>query len=147
MKRLFSAELLKLRTTRAFYTATFVALAFATALPFVVGALAGSGDVDELTAASLLDVVRAPVQVAGGAVLLIGLLASAGEYRHRTVLLSRLAEPRTGRALLAKLGAVAAVGLAVGVVMDALSLVAGGLVLHRAGLPVEPLSHGLPRAA
>ena len=145
MTRLLSAELLKLRTTRALYVATFVALVFATALPFVVGALAGTGDVDELTARSLLDVVRAPVQVAGGAVLLVGLFASAGEYRHRTVLLSRLAEPRSGRLLLAKLAAVVLVAGCVGLALDLLSLAAGAVVLHQHGLPVEPLSHGVPR--
>jgi ABC-2 type transport system permease protein len=145
MNRLLSAELLKLRTTRAFYVALFVVLAFATALPFVIGATAGSGDVEELTARSLLDLVRAPVQVAGAAVLLIGLLASAGEYRHRTVLLSRLAQPRSGRLLLAKLSAIALVGVVVGVVVDALSLVVGSVVLHQHGLSVQPLSHGVPR--
>ena len=145
MNRLLSAELLKLRTTRALYIAVLIAVAFAAALPFVIGSLAGTGDVDDLSAASLLDLVRAPVQVAGGAILLVGLLASAGEYRHRTVLLSRLAEPRSGRLLLAKLGAVALVGVVVGVVIDLLSVVGSAVVLHQHGVAFEPGSHDVPR--
>jgi len=145
MNRLLSAELLKLRTTRALYIAVTVALAFAAALPFIIGSMAGTGDVEELSVRSLLDLARAPVQLAGGAVLLIGLFASAGEYRHRTVLLTRLAAPHTGRLLLAKLGAVALVGAAVGVMIDLLTLGAGAVVLHQHDVRFSPGSNDVPR--
>ena len=45
--------------------------------------------------------LRGPARLAGAAVLLIGLLASAGEFGHGTVLTTRLAEPRSTRVLLA----------------------------------------------
>jgi len=145
MNRLLSAELLKLRTTRALYVAVTVALAFAAALPFIIGSMAGTGDVEELSVRSLLELARAPVQLAGGAVLLVGLFASAGEYRHRTVLLTRLAAPHTGRLLVAKLGAVALVGAAVGVAIDLLTLGAGAVVLHQHDARFSPGSNDVPR--
>ena len=91
MNPLLSAELLKLRTTRALYVVLGLVVVFAAGLPFLGAALAGSQGAEDLTARSLLDMVRGPVQPAGGAVLLLGLFLSAGEFRHRTVLLTRLA--------------------------------------------------------
>lgn len=144
MNPLLSAELLKLRTTRALWVATGVVLALAAGLPALNGLLAGDNGIAPLTAKSLRDSVSAPVQLAGAAVLLIGLLATAGEFRHRTVFLTRLAAPRPTRVLAAKLAAIAVVGLAVGVAMDAVSLLAGVAVLHAKGLPVHLSSYGLP---
>jgi len=40
-----------------------------------------------------------PRALAGGAVLLVGLLAAAGEFRHRTIFSARLTEPHTTRLL------------------------------------------------
>jgi hypothetical protein len=140
-----SAELLKLRTTRAAWIAVPLVLALAVGLPIAGGALAGSGDMAELTAASVLDMVRAPVQLAGAAILLLGLLSAAGEFRHRTVLVTRLAQPRPVRVFAAKLAAIATVGVAVGIAMDALTVGAASVVLRTHDLPVQLSSHGVPR--
>ncbi|MDT7570738.1 MAG: type transport system permease protein [Actinomycetota bacterium] len=145
MTALFSAELLKLRTTRALRIAVGVVLALAVALAVANGLLAGDNGVAPLTARSLRDVVKAPVQLAGAAVLLIGLLAAAGEFRHRTVFLTRLAEPRSPRVLAAKLAAIAVVGLVVGVALDVVSVVAGAVLLQANDLPVHLTSYGVPR--
>jgi hypothetical protein len=145
MNALLSAELLKLRTTRAFYVVLGLAVVFAAGLPFLAAAFAGGPDVDDLTARSLLDIVRGPVQPVGGAILLLGLFLSAGEYRHHTMLVSRLAEPRPLRLLGAKLAAAGLLGLAVGVLIEALSLASGAVVLHQEGLPFHLSSYDIPR--
>jgi ABC-2 type transport system permease protein len=147
MRSLIAAELLKLRTTRMLAVCVGVALLFAAALPIFSGAVAGHGGEPDLAAASLADFLRAPAQLTGGAVLLIGLLAAAGEYRHRTIFSARLEEPRTTRLLAAKLLTLAAVGVVVGFAMDVVATVVGAIALARHHVAVEPLAHGVPRLA
>jgi ABC-2 type transport system permease protein len=142
---LLSAEVLKLRTTRALWIVAPLVVALAGALPVLSAALAGSGDVAELTSRTLVDGVRAPVQLAGAAVLLLGLLGAAGEFRHRTVFLTRLAEPRSGRVLAAKLAAIALVGLGIGVLVQLVALASTTVVLVANDVPVRLASYGVPR--
>src|SRR5687767_11163860 len=103
MKALVATELLKLRTTRSLFVALSVVLFITVALPIFRVLAAGSGDLGPVRAEDLAELLRAPIPLAGGAVLLIGLLAAAGEFRHHTVMTTRLAEPRSGRVLAAKL--------------------------------------------
>ena len=145
MKDLLSSELLKLRTTRALWVTSAVILLLSGALPVVVASLAGEGDLADLSPASMLDFVKAPVQLAGAAVLLMGLLSSAGEFRHRTIFLSRLAEPQPLRLLVAKLGAVVLVGLGLGIALDVVTVSSSAAVLTGYDVAVEPGSHGVPR--
>ena len=147
MNALLEAELLKLRTTRALWVATGLSVVLAAGLPVLNSTLAGSGDVPELTAETLSDAARGPVQLAGAAVLLVALLATASEYRHRTVLLTRLVQPRAQRVLWAKLGAAALVGLALGILVEVAAIGSGAAVLAADGVAVEPLGHGIPRIA
>jgi hypothetical protein len=144
MNSLISAELLKARTTRALWIAVPIVLALSAIIPVVNGALAGTGDVPALTPHTLLDVVRGPVQLAGAATLLLGLLSSAGEFRHRTVFLSRLAEPRSSRLFLAKLAAIVLQGVGLGLAVDVISLVSGTVVLRVHSVPVHMASGGVP---
>jgi ABC-2 type transport system permease protein len=147
MRSLIAAELLKLRTTRMLAVCASVVVLFAAALPIFSGAVAGHGGEPALAAASLADFLRAPAQLTGGAVLLLGLLAAAGEYRHRTIFSARLEEPRTTRLLAAKLITLAAVGVVVGFAMDVVATVVGAIVLARHHVAVEPLAHGVPKLA
>ncbi|MDX2971956.1 ABC transporter permease subunit [Kribbella solani] len=55
---------------------------------------------------------------------LIGAIGIAGEYRHRTIATTFLAEPRRGRVLTAKLVVYAALGLAYGVIASLTSAIA-----------------------
>ena len=142
---LVSAELLKARTTRALPVTAVVLSLFAIAIGVFVGLVAGHNGQPELEAWMLDDIVRGPVVLAGGGALLLGLLASASEFRHRNIVTTRLAEPRPGRVLAAKLAALALVGLALGVVVEAVALVSGMVAIHQAGAAIEPFSHGTPR--
>jgi ABC-2 type transport system permease protein len=116
-------------------------------VPALVAVRPDGVTVPEITPASWADLLRAPTQLGGLAVLLVGLLASAGEYRHRTVLSARLVEPRVVRALTAKLLAVGLFGLAVGVLVEAVAGAGGAVALVVNDVPVEPLAHGVPRVA
>lgn len=147
MNALIAADLLKLRTTRALWVATTVAAAFTLAVPVMVALRPDGVTIPELAPASLADLLRAPAQLGGGAMLLVGLLASAGEFRHRTVLSTRLVEPRRGRVLAAKLLAMGAVGLVVGVLVEVIAGAGGAVALSVNGIAVEPLSHDVPRIA
>jgi ABC-2 type transport system permease protein len=147
MRSLIAAELLKLRTTRMLAVCIGVVVLFAAVLPIIIGAGAGHRGEPRLGASSLADFLRAPAQLTGGAVLLIGLLAAAGEFRHRTIFSTRLAEPRTTRLLAAKLITLAGVGLLVGFLMEVVATAVGTIVLARHHTAVEPLAHGVPRFA
>jgi hypothetical protein len=147
MRSLIAAELLKLRTTRMLTVGVGVVVLFAAALPIVIGAGAGHRGEPPLGPGSLADFLRAPAQLTGAAVLLIGLLTAAGEFHHRTIFTARLEEPRTTRLLAAKLTTLAALGLIVGVAMDVVATGVGAIVLARHHVTVEPLAHGVPRLA
>jgi hypothetical protein len=145
MRSLVAAELLKLRTTRMLAVCAGVAAAFAAALPIIDGLMAGHHGNPDLAPSSLADFLRAPAQVSGAAVLLIGLLTATAEFHHRTIVSARLEEPRTTRLLTAKIVTVAAAGLVVGVAMELVSAVVGSAVLAHHGIAVQPLAHGVPR--
>jgi ABC-2 type transport system permease protein len=143
MRAQIQAEMLKLRTTRSLYAALAVVALLTLALPVVNALVAGTGDVRELRPADLTNLLRAPVQLTGGALLLVGLLASAGEFRHRTVLTTRLAQPRARRVL----AAIALTGFLTGAVVVAVTLVEAAVVFHGSGVAFEPFDHGAAQVA
>lgn len=73
--------------------------------------------------------------------LVIGALAMTGEFRHRTITPTLLAEPRRGRVLAAKLLVQGGVGAAYGVVGTAATVGVGAAVLLVVGEPTY-LDHG-----
>jgi ABC-2 type transport system permease protein len=147
MKALISTELLKLRTTRAAYVAAGFLLLITVAVPLVGALVAGSGEIAPLRASDLADMLRGPVPLAGGAILLVGLLAAAGEFRHHTAVTTRLAEPRTGRVLLAKLATMAALGFAAGIVMVATMLIEAAVLFPWKDVAFEPFTSDVVRVA
>jgi len=147
MKALVHAELLNLRSTRTLWVVLGVVVAFSAALPAIIALNPDGVGVPELTPAGLAEMVRAPASLAGGAVLLVGLLSAAGEFRHRTVLTTRLVEPRQLRVFSAKMLAAGVVGLVIGVVIDVISGAGGAVALAVNDVAVEPLSHDVPRVA
>jgi len=147
MKALMAAEFLKLRTTRATYVALGLVLLFTVALPIFRVMAAGSGDLGPVRSEDLAALLRTPVSLTGGAVLLIGLLAAAGEFRHHTVLTTRLAEPRSGRVLAGKLMTIGLLGLAVGVAFELVTLAESAILFNREQVTFEPTQHGVIRVA
>ena len=94
--RTFAAERRRLRATRSTTVAVLVAVAFAVALAVANVLLAGHQDNPPLNADALDHVIRAPAQVLGFVMLLVGVLSAAGEYRHGTVVASLLAAAAAG---------------------------------------------------
>jgi ABC-2 type transport system permease protein len=140
-----SSELLKLRTSRSFYVAAAVALLYAV-LPAVLVRFPPPGaSVPPIDARMLTGFLQSPARLASGAVLVVGLLAAAGEFRYRTILTTRLVAPRAHEALLAKLVAVAMVGLSLAVVVEVLAGASATALLVSRDVPVQPWAYGAPR--
>ena len=147
MTSLISAELLKLRTTRALYVALALVVLWAVAGPLLVAWAPAGATIPALVPESLAELIRGPARLACGAMLLIGLLASAGEFRYGTALTTRLAEPNGTRVLAAKAAALGLVGLVVGILLDVVAGGAGGILLATHHVSVQPLGHGVPGVA
>ena len=114
---LVAAEWLKLRTTRLLYGSipAAVALSFAA----VAGAVLSADSAAELESTAG---IRDTLSVTGtGAilVLVVGIIISAGEYRHGTAADTFLTTPRRHQVATAKLTLGATVGLAAGVITSA----------------------------
>jgi ABC-2 type transport system permease protein len=112
MSALIAAEWLKLRTTRLLFGMIPAALALSFAA--VAGKVLST---DTATQLESTDGIRQTLAVTGtGAilVLVVGILVSAGEYRHGTAADTFLTTPRRHEVVMAKLVVGAGLGLAVG---------------------------------
>ncbi len=107
MTDLVAAELLKLRTARSYWLLAVLAVA-ATAL-FTVTHLATETVSTEKDARSLLSTFG----IGALLTLLLGIVGSAGEYRHGTITSTLLASPDRRRVLIAKLLAGALSGVVI----------------------------------
>jgi ABC-2 type transport system permease protein len=147
MRSLVAAELLKVRTTRAVWVASAVVLAYAVLGPVLVVLAPPGASIPPIEPALLAESLRGPAQLAGAAVLLIGLLSATAEFGHGTVLTTRLAVPRSSHVLAAKLVAMSLVALVVTLVLATVSVGATAVMLISEGVAVEPLDHDVPRYA
>jgi ABC-2 type transport system permease protein len=139
-----STELFKLRTTRA----PWVLGGFVAALVVSVLALNAVylGDLGQPPAvpAVLGDLVRFPGRLVGGMALLFGLMLSTGEYRHRTALTTRLAQPHASKVVLSKMIAAAAAAIACACALELIAFAGGAAMLASRDVTVQPLQHNIP---
>lgn len=122
MTRLVGSELLKLRTTRTF--AAMVGATFALLLLIVVLTLALT---DTFSTEDDVRSLLSSGSISGLFMLILGVVAGAGEYRHGTIACTLLVTPNRFRAVTAQTLGVALAGLAVGV--------AGAVLVAAIGLP------------
>jgi hypothetical protein len=113
-RRLLAAELLKVRSTRVVWS--LLAGTLALALLALVGVLAGEPSRTPLN--SDAGIARVFVSAGAGSIfaLALGILASAGEVRHGTVVQSFLAVPQRVPVVVAKVVACGLIGLGFGLV-------------------------------
>lgn len=111
---LLRAEVAKLTSTRS--ARWLVVSAAALCVLAVSGVVNGGPDADALGTTTALRTVLAHGGLAAILPLVLGVLLTAGEYRHGTVVDTFLSEPRRARVIGAKLAVGAAVGLVVGVI-------------------------------
>jgi ABC-2 type transport system permease protein len=109
MTDLVAAELLKLRTTRTFWMLAAGALVL-TAL-FTFADLASGPPSTEDDARSFLSTIN----IGGLLLLVLGIVSSAGEYRHGTITSTFLVAPDRRRVVVAKLIAIALTGILVAI--------------------------------
>ncbi len=123
MNQLIRAELLKLRTTRAAFwmlvgLPASVAIAVASS---IANAHHGGGNLSLHTIDGVRNVLAA-ASSGGILVLILGIVAMAGEHRHQTITQAFLVTPARGRVVVAKVATFAFVGLLVAVAAAALTL-------------------------
>jgi ABC-2 type transport system permease protein len=122
MTRLIEAELRKLWTTRTARVLLALTAAGTAALAVLVLALAGRPGQPALGDDALGQLVLAPRGPLTLAALLLGVLGTAGEFRHGTATSTFLVTPVRGRVVAAKLAAAAVAGLAIALVAAAVVL-------------------------
>ncbi|HEU5107496.1 MAG TPA: hypothetical protein VFT95_02875 [Micromonosporaceae bacterium] len=143
---LVSAELFKLRTTRTPWLLTVALAAAAVAVLAFNAALLGRAGQPALEPSVIGDLARAPGWLTGAVALLLGLLLSTAEYRHNTVLTTRLGYPRVPGLVLGKAVAAMLAGLALAVAVEIVMVGGTAAMLAYRGVAVEPWRHGVPAA-
>lgn len=146
MTRLVRAELLKLRSTNAWWLLLGLALAYCLLVSgaFAIAGSRGAGSPD-LHSAAGLGVVYGWVSQAYAFTLILGVLGVTTEYRHMTITATLLAVPRRGRLLAAKLLAYLVAGFGYAVVIVGVTSGFAAVVLTVRGLPVTVPGLDLPR--
>jgi ABC-2 type transport system permease protein len=153
LPRLTATELLKLRTTRAWWglLVTGVVLAFLNAglLAGTAGLRLGRGGAPSpppTDPAMLRSIYTGGFSNGYVIALCLGVLGMAGEYRHLTITPTLLAVPRRGRLVGAKLLAYLVAGLGYGIVIVLAGAVLGAGIVAARGYPVGLGTSGLIRA-
>jgi ABC-2 type transport system permease protein len=136
---LVAAEWLKLRTTRLLQGA--IPLSVALSFAAVAGEVVVADGVRVLESSDGIAHVLAVTGTGALVVLVVGIIISAGEYRHGTVADTFLSAPRRQRVVAAKLAVGAGLGLAVGAISSLASIGIAGL-LYRVEGATFPFDEG-----
>ncbi len=131
------AELAKVRTARTLLAVPVVAVAYAV-LAFLPAMTLPDAEVRaQLDGTSLLDVARGPGIATAVLMLLLGVLATAGEFRHGTVVATLLVTPRRRDAVRDKALAVAAVAAGTALAVEAVAVTLGTVFLRSKDITIE----------
>jgi ABC-2 type transport system permease protein len=123
MNALIRAELLKLGSTRTTRLLVLGGLAIAALLGTATATTAGEQASALGSAESITNIVGVSA-MPGFFMLILGVLAMAGEYQHRTITQTFLSAPVRGRIVAAKLAAIATAGVAMATAMMTTALLA-----------------------
>jgi ABC-2 type transport system permease protein len=137
---IFAAEFRKLRTVRMPW------ILLAAAQLVIVGGVAGLMiNRDDATSPTGQRGAVAHIGLVSLFSLVLGIMAVAGEYRHRTITDAYLATPRRERVVLAKLGVYTLTGVVFGVVAAVTALVTTAIFLAAKGASLDAGSMDLWR--
>jgi ABC-2 type transport system permease protein len=146
MIRLVQIELLKLRTSPALFVSFLSAVSLSVLSVVTIMQTAGSAAADPFgSRAQVAHVLNQPSAVVTMTMFALGVLIVAGEYRHRTIIGTFLAESRRLRVLVAKLVVAAGLGALAGALCYGVTLATAlPLYAHRGvhQLPVDVWSIG-----
>jgi ABC-2 type transport system permease protein len=128
------AELRKLATGRAFLITLAVSVGLAVTSVIAIGAAAGKNGVPALSTTVGADSLLKLGIVCCVAMLILGILASGGEYRHKTIIPAMLITPRRGALVATKVIAVAFAGAVLSAVTFGVGLAAAAAELSAHGI-------------
>lgn len=120
--RLVRAEVRKLFTTRALPVSAAIAGVLTVASVLIDAAVAGKSGVHPLGSAAETYSMLKVGAVASVVMLIIGILAAGGEFRHRTIIPVLLATPNRARVFAVKVAVIAVLGAVFGAVIYGLDL-------------------------
>jgi ABC-2 type transport system permease protein len=121
---LVRTEIFKLRTTRSSWGLLLGGLALGALLGAATSSTAGDDTAAVLGSAGNLANILGVSALPGVVMLILGILATAGEYQHHTITQTFLTTPVRGRVMAAKLAALVLVGLPVAAAMMGAALLA-----------------------
>lgn len=145
MIALVHSELLKLRTLRS--TAWTAAALLAITLLTAGLALGDAGEKNLRTPQELRETILAVGYASVFFLAILGAIAAAGEYRHRTISQRFLASPGRSRVLLAKLAAYGVVGAGTSIVVTVVASALGQAVVSSKGYTLDLGDAGMRMAA
>jgi ABC-2 type transport system permease protein len=140
--RLTRAELRKLATTPAYAIALAAGVALSVISVVVDAAVAGKNGTAPLGSTASTDQMLKLGSVCCVAMLVVGIVAAGGEYRHRTIILATLIAPRRAAQVAAKTAAIAIAGVVLAGLSFGTGLAAIVVELHAHGLRHLPASTG-----
>ena len=133
MKHLVSSEALKLRTLRLPWAMALIGAALSGVIGFVMVKVA----VDTGETVSLADIAAGPAQPMWFFTVIVAVLATAGEFQHRTIQTTLLQAPRRGPVLAAKMIVLAAYGAALATLGAAAAAATGAVAMRGQGLHLD----------
>lgn len=133
----FRAELIKHLGLRLTWVMLTIAIVLSAGLTAAITIVAGSHGSAPLGREDLRGLLAVPGMLVAGIAFVLGVLSSAGEYRHHTITASLLVTPRRARFLAGKYAAGAAVGTAFAGITLIAAYVATVTVVLAKDLPVD----------